>query len=250
VKFEHCSGYLTDANMDNYFGQIEQPRYLSGIVAGMKTTSDKIGYVAAFPLPEVIRGINAFTLGVLSVNPDAKVYVRWTNTWYGPDTEKEAAVALLNEGCDVLSQHQDSPAALKAAEEKNAFGIGYDNPMGSAAPKAYLTAPVWNWGAYYAKKIKAVMNKTWKVETYWGGMKEGMVALDALSALAPAGAQAKIDAVTVDLKAQGNDYIFKGPLKDQTGAVKVEAGKSMTRDEQMSMSWFVEGVVGEIPSGS
>jgi len=248
IKFEHCSGYKTATNMDNYFGQIEQPRYLSGIVAGLKTTSGKIGFVAAMPLPEVIRGINAFTLGVQSVNPTAKVYVKWTNTWYGPDVEKEAAVSLLNEGCDVLAQHQDSPAALKAAEEAGKFGIGYDNPMGSQAPKAYLTAPIWNWGAYYAKKINAVLAGTWKVEQYWGGMKEGMVGLDALSSLAPSGAQAKIDAVTPDMKAQGNDYIFKGPLKDQTGAVKVESGKTMTRDEQMGMTWFVEGVVGEIPA--
>ncbi len=248
VKFEHCSGYKTATNMDNYFGQIEQPRYLSGIVAGMKTTTGKIGFVAAMPLPEVIRGINAFALGVQSVNPTAKVYVKWTNTWYGPDIEKEAAVALLNEGCDVLAQHQDSPAALKAAEEAGMFGIGYDNPMGTQAPKAYLTAPIWNWGAYYAKKIKAVMAGTWKVEQYWGGMKEGMVALDALSSLAPSGAQAKIDSVTVELKAKGNDYVFKGPLKDQTGAVKVAEGAMMTRDEQMGMTWFVEGVVGEIPA--
>ncbi len=248
VKFEHCSGYKTAANLDNYFGQIEQPRYLSGIVAGMKSTTGKIGFVAAMPLPEVIRGINAFTLGVLSVNPTAKVYVKWTNTWYGPDVEKEAAVSLLNEGCDVLAQHQDSPAALKAAEEAGMFGIGYDNPMGTQAPKAYLTAPVWNWGAYYAYKIKAVMNGTWKVEQYWGGLKEGIVALDTLSSLVADGTQAKVDAVTTDLKAQGNDYIFKGPLKDQTGTVKVEAGKTMTRDEQMAMSWFVEGVVGEIPA--
>lgn len=248
VKFEHCSGYLSETNMDNYFGQIEQPRYLSGIVAGMKTTTNKIGYVAAFPLPEVIRGINAFTLGVLSVNPDAKVYVKWTNTWYGPDTEKEAAVALLNEGCDVLAQHQDSTATMKAAADAGKFAVGYDNPMASAAPNAYMTAPIWNWGAYYAKKIKAVMNGTWSVEKYWGGMKDGMVALDTLTSVAPAGAQAKIDAIKADITAQGNDYVFKGPLLDQSGATKLEAGKTLTRDEQMSMDWFVQGVVGEIPA--
>lgn len=248
VKFEHCSGYKKGDNFDNYFGQIEQPRYLTGVIAGLMTKSDKIGYVAAMPIPEVIRGIDAFALGVASVNPDAKVYVKWTLTWFGPDKEKEAAVSLLNDGCDVLSQHQDSPAALKAAEEKGVFAFGYDNPMGTQAPKAYLTGPIWNWGAYYEKKIKAVMDKTWKVEEYWGGMKEGMVDIDAMTALVPAEVKSKVEALIPAMKEKGNDAIFKGPLKDQTGAVKVAEGSTMSRDDQMGMSWFVEGVVGEIPA--
>lgn len=148
VKFCHCSGYMTnDKNMDAYFGQIETARYLSGIVAGLTTKSNKLGYVAAFPIPEVIRGINAYTLGARSVNPEATVSVVWTNTWFGMDTEKAAAETLLSTGVDVMAQHQDSPAAITAAEKAGAFAIGYDLSY-AGAPKAYLTAPLWNWGTF------------------------------------------------------------------------------------------------------
>ncbi len=246
IKFEHCSGYKTADNMDNYFGQIEQPRFLSGIVAGLTTKSNKIGYVAAIPIPEVVRGINAFTLGVRSVNPDAEVHVRWTNTWFDLSLESAAANELLNLGCDVTSQHQDSAATLKAAEAKGVFGIGYDNPMGDAAPKAYLTAPIWNWGAYYTKKIKAVMDGTWSVEQYWGGMKEGMVGLDTLTDLVPQAAKEKVAEIEPMILEQGNDYVFKGPIKDNQGNEKVAAGTSLSKADQMGMDWFVEGVVGSV----
>ncbi|MHB8963682.1 MAG: BMP family ABC transporter substrate-binding protein, partial [Saccharofermentanales bacterium] len=150
VKFEHCSGYKSNTtNFDNYFGQIEEPRYLSGIVAGYATKTNKIGYVAAQSFPEVIRGLNAFTMGVRSVNPDAEVHVLFTDSWFDMNKEKENAIALLNKGCDVMAQHQDSPAALTAAADAGKLGIGYDNPMKSYAEDAYLTAPIFNWGVYY-----------------------------------------------------------------------------------------------------
>lgn len=248
IKFEHCSGTKSNTtNLDNYFGQIEQPRYLTGIMAGMATKTNKIGYVAAQPFPEVIRGLNAFTMGVRSVNPTAQVYVEWTMSWFNPDKEKENAIALINKGCDVMAQHQDSSAALVAAEEKGLAGIGYDNPMGKFAPKGYLSAPIFNWGPYYEKKINEMLNNTWKVEQTWGGMKDNMVAIDTMSANVTADTKAKVETAKTTLLEKGNDFIFTGPIKDNTGKEVVAAGKTLTKTEQYSMTWLVEGVVGTLP---
>ncbi len=248
VKFCHCSGYTrNDTNLDTYFGQIESARYLAGIVAGLTTKTNKLGYVAAFPIPECIRGINAYTLGAKSVNPDVTVSVVWTNTWFDMDAEKAAAESLLATGVDVMAQHQDSPAAITAAESAGAYAIGYDLTY-AGAPKAYLTAPLWNWGTYYTYKIQQVLDGQWKVENYWGGMKEGVVKLDTLSSLVPDAAKTAVEAVQKDVTEQGNAYVFKGPIKDQTGAVKVKEGESLSYDDQMSMMWFVDGVIGEIPT--
>jgi basic membrane protein A len=250
VKFCHCSGYMTnDKNMDAYFGQIETARYLSGIVAGLTTKSNKLGYVAAFPIPEVIRGINAYTLGARSVNPDATVSVVWTNTWFGMDTEKAAAESLLATGVDVMAQHQDSPAAITAADSAGAFAVGYDLSY-AGAPNAYLTAPLWNWGTYYTYKIQQVLDGQWKIENYWGGMKEGVVKLDALSALVSENAKLAVESVQPEVTNMGNAFVFAGPIKDQSGAEKVKAGDSLSYEDQMSMAWFVEGVIGEIPAQS
>lgn len=250
VKFEHCSGYESAENMDNYFGQIEQARYLSGIAAGMKTESNKIGYVAANPIPEVIRGCNAFTLGVRSVNPEATVHVKFSMTWFDPGKETETAKALLDEGCDVLAMHQDTPSTLKAAEDAGKFAVGYDLSAASVVPKAYLTAPLWDWSPYYAHKMQAVLNGTWKVEQSWGGMKEGIVKLDTLTDLVPEEAKAKIKEIEPQVEEKGNAFIFVGPLKDQKGNEVCPAGKSLSREEQMSMNYFVQGVEGQIPSGN
>jgi basic membrane protein A and related proteins len=248
VKFEHCSGYKSNTtNFDNYFGQIEQPRYLSGIVAGYATKTNKIGYVAAQPFPEVVRGLNAFTMGVRSVNPDAEVHVLFTNSWFDPNKEKENAIALLNKGCDVMAQHQDSPAALTAAEEAGVLGIGYDNPMKSYAEEAYLTAPIFNWGVYYEHKLNAMLDDTWTVEKSWGGMDTGLVDLDEMTDLVSAEAKQKVAEIKPDLSVDGNAKIFTGPIKDNKGNIVVADGVTMTRDEQSEMYWLVEGVVGVLP---
>ena len=248
VKFCHCSGYTrNDTNLDTYFGQIESARYLAGIVAGLTTKTDKLGYVAAFPIPECIRGINAYTLGARSVNPNATVTVVWTNTWFDMDVEKAAAESLLSQGIDVMAQHQDSPAAINAAAAAGAFAVGYDLTY-AGAPKAYLTAPLWNWGTYYTYKIQQVLDGQWKIENYWGGMKEGVVKLDTLSSLVSAEASAAVAKVQDTVVSEGNAFVFAGPIKDQSGTVKVAEGSSLSYDDQMGMSWFVEGVVGEIPA--
>lgn len=152
-----------------------EARYVTGIVAGKETKSNVIGYVAAFPIPEVIRGINAFTLGAQSVNPDVQVKVLWTNTWYNPATEKQAAITLIDAGADIIAQHQNTPGPQQAAEERGKYGIGYNVDMSANAPKASLTSAIWNWGPYYEETIKQVNNGTWKSGAYWGSMKDKVV---------------------------------------------------------------------------
>ncbi len=245
VTFVHCSGFKTAPNVGTYFGRIYQARYLSGIVAGKQTQSDVIGYVAAFPIPEVVRGINAFTLGVRSVNPKAKVKVIWTNTWYDPAKEKQAAMSLLDAGADVLAQHQNTPGPMLAAQEKGKFGIGYNSDMSKVAPKAVLTSPVWNWGPYYVKVVESVRDKNWKNEQYWGSMKDNVVDL------APFGPMVSEDAkkLVADAKKKivdGSWDVFWGPVKDQSGAVKIAAGQKMSDADLLGFNWFVEGVEGTI----
>lgn len=241
VKFMHCSGYELNDNMSNYFGRMYQARYLSGIVAGMKTKTNVIGYVGAYEIPEVVRGINAFTLGVRSVNPKAVVKVKWTNTWYDPAKEKEAAKALIDEKADVIAQHQDTAGPQQAAEEKGVFSIGYNTNMESKAPKAYMTAPVWNWGPYYVEQIKAIMDGTWKSESYWKGLETGIVDLAPLTKNAPEGAQAKVDQAKADIIA-GKNKIFVGPIKDNKGVEKVAKDQVMSDADMLKFDWFVEGV--------
>ncbi len=246
VSFMHCSGYMMTDNMGNYFGAMEEARYLSGIVAGMKTETNEIGYVAAFPIPEVIRGINAFALGAQSVNPDAVVNVTWTNTWYDPAKEKEAAKALLDQGADVIAQHQDTTGPQIAAAEKGATAIGYNSDTSEMAPDSFMTAPIWNWGPYYVDQVQKVIDGTWEPESYYGGMADAeIVALAPLTALAPEGAQEVVDEAK-DLIIDGSLNVFTGPIYDQDGEIKVEEGQVLTLDELLSMEWFVQGVLGNI----
>ena len=240
--FMHCSGFKTAENMGTYFGRIYQPRYLSGMVAGKMTTSNILGYVAAFPIPEVIRGINAFALGAQSVNPDVTVRVVWTKTWYDPATEKEAAKSLLDVGADVIAQHQDSPGPQEAAQEKGAYSIGYNSDMSQFAPKAYLTAPVWNWGPFYIDTVEKVKAGTWKSQSVWPGLAEGIVDLAPMSELVPKDVQevvlAKRDAIIA------GEEVFVGPIKNQKGEVAIAAGTTASDEELLGMTWFVQGVVG------
>ena len=241
--FLHCSGFKTAENMGNFFGRMYQARYLSGMVAGAMTKSNTIGYVAAFPIPEVIRGINAFTLGVRAVNPKATVRVVWTKTWYDPATEKEAGKSLLDVGADVVAQHQDSPGPQEAAQEKGVYSIGYNSDMSTFAPKAHLTAPVWNWKVYYTKVVDEVRKGTWKAGSVWPGMAEGIVDLAPFGPMVPKEVQDKVNAEKARIIA-GEQKIFVGPIKDQSGAVKVAAGAVASDEELLGMTWFVDGVIG------
>lgn len=248
VYFGHATGYTRTDNMTTYMGRIYEARYLSGIVAGLQTKTNKIGYVAAMPIAEVVRGINAFTLGVQSVNPDATVEVYWLNTWYDGTLEKSAALELLNKGCDVMAQHCDSPAPQIAAEEKGVYAIGYNRSTADVAPKAYLTAPLFHWGAYYKANIQSIIDGTWTSEDYWQGLNSGVVSLDTLSSLVAAGTAEKVAAAEAAIK-DGSLVIFSGEIYDNQGNLKVAAGQTLTDAELTSMDWLVKGVIGSVAAG-
>lgn len=246
VVFMHCSGFKTAENVGTYFGRMYEPRYLSGIVAGKMTKKNVIGYVAAFPIPEVIRGINAFTLGARSVNPKAEVKVVWTQTWFDPGVERDAADSLLDVGADVLAMHQDAPATLQAAEARGAYVIGYNSDMRSFAPNAFLTAPIWNWGALYTKLAEQVHNGTWKSSQIWDGMAQGLVKLADFNPKVPAEVRSLVNDKTAAIVA-GTLHPFAGPIKDQSGQVVVAQGQIPADGDLLGMNYFVQGVQGTIP---
>ena len=244
VKFLHFSGNkMNDTNFGNYFGAMEEPRYLAGMVAGMMTKSNKIGYVAAFPYTELLIGINAFTLGARSVNPDAEVKVVYTNAWVDAANEKAAAEALLAQGCDVLEQHCDTTGPQIAAEAAGAYAIGYNMDSRDAAPKAFLTAPIWHHEAFYIKTVQEILDGTWKPESYYGTMADGYVGLAEMSDLVPADVQAKVKEVQDKIEA-GEFPIFVGPIKDNEGNVVVPEGTTLDRDGIWQMNYLVEGATG------
>ena len=244
LYFGHGTSRLTEANMCNYMGRMIEGRYLAGIVAGLATKNNHIGYVYAMPQSECIRGINAFTLGAQSVNPDVKVEVLLTNTWYDVAVEKQAAIELLNRGVDVMAQHQDSTACQVAAQEAGALCIGYNTPTPDAAPEAYLTAPIFHWEKFYTDNVQSVLDGTWTNGSYWEGLAAGWVDLDTLSALAPEGAQEAVDAARKAIES-GELKLFSGDVYGQDGTVKAT---DMTDDEIYNMEWFVQGVVGTLPT--
>ncbi|WP_326910112.1 BMP family ABC transporter substrate-binding protein [Sedimentibacter sp. MB31-C6] len=230
VIFSHGTGYKSnETNFNNYFGRIYQARYLSGIVAGLKTESNLIGYVAAMGQEnsEVTGGINAFAMGVNSVNPDAKVYVKVTNSWYSPAEETNAAKALLAEGCDVIAQHCDTPNPQLEAEKAGVFGIGYNSDMSKDAPKATLTSAVWDWSAYYTWAVENVINGTWTGENYYGGMEEGLVDISPLNeAIIAEGTQEAVEEVRQSIL-DGSFNVFDGVIETNDGNTVGEEGKTL-----------------------
>ncbi|NPV92847.1 MAG: BMP family ABC transporter substrate-binding protein [Firmicutes bacterium] len=247
VVFMHCSGDKTAPNVGVYFGRMQDAKYLAGLIAGKMTKTNKIGFVAAYPIPEVIRHLDAFTLGVREVNPKATVKVVWVNSWYDPAKEKEATKSLLEAGCDVLDQDSDSYAPQQAAEEKGIFCIGYDSDMRKYAPTANLTSEVWDWGPYYVKTVQDVIAGTWKSGNYWGPMSDNIVKLTPISDRVPADVKKLVEDRTAEIKA-GKFEPFTGPIKDNTGKVKVEAGQKMSNADIWNITWLVEGVDGTVPA--
>ncbi|MDQ7835206.1 MAG: BMP family ABC transporter substrate-binding protein [Humidesulfovibrio sp.] len=246
VKFMHCSGFKAGENVSNYFGRIYQARYLTGMVAGSMTKSNIIGYVAAFPIPEVIRGINAFTLGARSVNPKAQVRVVWTKTWFDPALEKDAAISLLDVNADVIAQHQDSPGPQEAAQQRGKYSIGYNSDMAKFAPKAHLTSAVWNWAPLYEAIVKEVREGKWTGNrSIWWGMDKGIVDIAPFGPMVPKAVADKVLAKKAEL-VKGEDKIFVGPIKDQGGKIKIADGVKAEDKELLGMTWFVEGVVGSV----
>ncbi len=246
VTFEHATGYKRAANVGTYIARFEEGRYLAGLVAGRMSKSAVAGYVAAFPIPEVVRGINAFTIGMREVNPRATVRVVWVNSWYDPGKEREAAEALIAQGADVIMQHTDSTAPVQAAEAKGVFAIGYHSDMSKFGPKAHLVASTHDWTAFYQSVVDKVMKGQWKSDAYVGGLKEGMVKMAGWGAIVPAEVRRLVADKEAAIKA-GSFHPFQGPLKAQDGALKVVAGKVLAEKEIAEMSYYVEGVVGQLP---
>ena len=249
VKFEHAGGYKTAANVNTYNTRYYEARYLAGLLAGRTSKSGIAGYVAGFPVPEVVQGINAFTLGMREANPAARVLVVWLNTWFDPLREREAALTLINQGADVLTNHSGSPAVPQTAQahfkDKGVRAIAYQSDMRAYAPDAQLAAVTQQWGGYYTQVARSVIDGSWKPQPMWGGMKDGLVRLSAFSADVPAKTQALIESRRQAI-VDGRFKPFTAPLIDNEGHSRLASG---TLDDARiaTMNWFVRGVVGSVP---
>jgi basic membrane protein A len=254
TKFDHITGYKRAPNMATGNIRFYEGRYVQGVVAGMMTKSNKIGYIASFPIPEVIQGINAFGLGLRSVNKDAEVSVIWVNTWYDPVKEADAAKVHIAEGADILAQHTDSPAMLQTAEKAGVYGFGQSSDMKAFAPKAQLFSSVNNWGPYYISQIQALIDGSWTTGdgpdhwagNTWAGMADDFLVLTPFENM-PAAVATAAQKAADDIRS-GANKIFTGPIRDNNGVEKVPAGKTLNDGELFTtLDYYVEGVVGKIP---
>ncbi len=245
VKFLHFSGSFLEENLGNFFGKMFEVRYISGAVAGLNIPAGgTVGYVAAYPIPEVIRAINAFTLGLRTTNPTATVKVAWTNTWFDPTVEKQAGEGLVKQGVDAVAIHQDTPSALEAAKAAGKWAIGYHTDMSESLGDSCLISAIWNLGPYYTSQVKAIIEGTWKSAAVWGGLEDGengMVAITKVSTKAAKGSQELADELVKKITA-GELKIFAGPIKDNTGKLMVKEGEVYPDASIWEMTWFVEGV--------
>jgi basic membrane protein A and related proteins len=248
VKFEQATGYKLSHNLAEYYGAGEDAIYLSGMAAGAATKKGVVGYVVPFAIPEVIRHTNAFALGVQATHPGAKVKIVWTKSWLSPDKEKKAAESLHKSGgADVIGQNVDSPAAGQYSESAGIPWVGYDSDAKSFAPKAWLTAAVYDWGPYYTSRVKAAMAGTWKSGSYWGTFKDKFIGLAPFGAGVSAKTKAAIAAKRAAIT-KGTFYEFQGPIYDQAGKLRVPKGKKLSLGDILGMNWLVKGVIGS-PKG-
>lgn len=246
VIFSHGTGYKSNGvNFNNYFGRIYQARYLAGIAAGMKTESNKLGYVAAMGQEnsEVTGGINAFAMGAYSVNPDCEVYVKVTNSWFDPEGETQAAQALVDLGCDVIAQHCDTPNPQTVAEQNGVWGVGYNSDMSKDAPDAVLTSVMWDWSVYYTYAVQSVIDGTWTGENYFGGMADGLVDIAPLSDICAEGTQEAVDAARKQITEEGFN-VFDGVIETNDGSTVGEEGSTLSdSDITGNMNWYFKNVV-------
>jgi basic membrane protein A len=210
------------------------------------TKTNKLGYVAPYPIPEVTRNMNAFTLGARSVNPNVEVTPIWINAWFDPQKEREAAQALIDAGVDVIARESDSVEPDKLAEQEGVYAIGYNAISVDVAPNAVLTAPIWNWGIYYTQAVQDVMDGTWTNAPVWWGIKEGLLDLAPYGAMVPDDVKALVEEQKARI-VSGEFGVFEGPINDNTGAERVPAGTAMTDEEMLAFDWLVEGVKGNLP---
>ncbi len=248
VKFEHAGGYKTAANLNTYNARYYEGRWLAGFLAGRHSKTGIAGYVAGFPVPEVVQGINAFALGMRAANPKAEVKLVWLNTWFDPAREREAALTLINQGADVLTNHSGSAAVPQAAEEKGVSVIGYTSDMSKFAPKAQLAAVTHHWGGYYTQVAQAVMAGQWTPKPVWGGMKDGLVQLSALNPALPAALKREVEARRQAI-VRGSFKPFAAPLVDNTGKTRLAQG-ALDDARIAGMDWLVQGVTGTLPAAA
>jgi len=252
VRFAHCGGLWSQgkhpANTGSFFGYIDEAQYLNGVIAGHMSKSKKLGFVAAKPIPQVLRNINAFTLGAQSVNPKIKTKVVWVNTWFDPPKESEAAQSLINQGADVLLQNTDSTAVLQTAEKNGKYAFGWDSDMSTFGPKAHLGSAIVNWAPYYIKAIEELKAGTWKTERTVWGVKEGLNDLIKINDVVPESAKKKVDEIKAGLK-DGSFEVFTGPIVDNAGKERLAKDAKGDQAWRDKIDFYVKGVEGKIPSG-
>lgn len=246
VKFEHATGFKRDTNVATYSARFYEGRHIAGLIAGKMTKTNTIGYVASFPIPEVIRGINAVAIAARSVNPDVKIKVVWVSSWFDPGKEADAAKAMIDQGVDIIMQHTDSPAPVQVADSRGVWAVGQASNMAAFGPKAHLTAIIDNWSPYYVARTKAVMDGTWNSTDTWGGFKSGMVQMAPYNSAIPAEIVALAETARKAI-IDGSVHPFAGPIKDQSGKIVVPAGEVAPDGMLLGMDFYVEGVEGKIP---
>lgn len=245
VYFEHATGYKQADNMSSYGLRLYQARHVQGIIAGMMTKTNKICYVAAYPIPEVIREINTYYMGAKKMNPNVDIDIVWANTWYNPSKEADAANVMMAEGCDMVAQHTDSPAPLQAAQSQGKLGFGQASDQYKFAPKAQLTATIDNWGPYYVKKVGQVIAGTWQKENYFGDMDEGAVQMAPFTNM-PDNVKMKAAEIKQAIS-DGKYFAFTGPIKDNTGKLQLKDGEVADDAHLNTMMYYVEGIDATVP---
>lgn len=236
TTYEHCAGYQTSENLGRYFGRVYQPRYLSGVAAAQMTESDTLGFVGAYPITQVIRGLNAFALGAFSVNPDISIRIQYVNSWYDPPSEQQAAQALIDQGADVITQHQNSPAPVRAADDADVWSIGFNAPMGEYGGEKYITSPIWQWGTFYEQSLRELRDDSWSAEFNWGGLEEEYVALDDFGENVP-------DDVVSEVETVRSEFV-DGERTVWDGSKFEGADQSLLFQD---MSTYVEGIDDSVP---
>jgi len=248
VKFEHATGYKTAPNLRIYDASFYQDTYMAGVIAGKMTKTNTLGFVGSFPIPEVLRNINAFTLGAQSVNPKIKTKVVWVNTWFDPPKESEAAQSLINQKADVLLQNTDSTAVLQTAEKNGKYAFGWDSDMSTFGPKAHLGSAIVNWAPYYIKAIEELKAGTWKTERTVWGVKEGLNDLIKIADVVPEDAKKRVEEIKAGMK-DGSFEVFTGPIVDNTGKERLAKDAKGDQAWRDKIDFYVKGVEGKVPTG-
>ncbi|MCV6547192.1 MAG: BMP family ABC transporter substrate-binding protein [Cohaesibacter sp.] len=245
VKFEHATGYKRSKNVSTYAARFYEGRYVIGQIAAKMSKTKTVGYIASFPIPEVVRGINAFLLGAQSIDPDMKIKVIWVNSWFDPGKEADAAKALIDQGADIITQHTDSPAALQVAEERGVFAFGQASDMIKFGPKSQLTAIVDDWSEYYVNRVQALLDGKWESTDTWGGFAEKMVVMAPYTNIpADVADMAKKTAAAIE---SGELHPFKGPIFKQDGSQAIKEGEILDAGTLLGMNWYVKGVDDKLP---